>query len=229
MKKAALVIVVLFSASYAVAQTRTAILLNSGLNFPSSSEYFSDYWGASYNLGAGVEIYLNPQLSLVGYIDYNNFSFDAEKVIQELKYSTQGITTSGGNINILNLSVNIKNRFIQQTPQKVFFYILGGIGYANVSVSELTVTDSRNVGTLSSESIGTFSLNIGLGGEFVVSSTVSIFADARYVFGFTNGSILKYTNPDNVNSRDLDKEGAYVLKNNTNYIPIRVGVCYNLP
>jgi len=229
MKKAIFVAMVLFSMSVLVAQTKTAIMVNSGLNLPSSSEYFSKYWGASYNLGGGVEIPLNPQLSFVGYIDYNNFSFDADKVIQESDYSNQGITTSGGNIHILNLSVNIKNRFSQQASQKTVFYILGGIGYSNVSISDLTVTDGRNVGTLSSESIGAFSLNIGLGSEYAVSPTVSIFADARYVFAFTNGSILKYTNPDNLASRNLDKEGAYVLKNNTNYIPFRVGICYNLP
>jgi opacity protein-like surface antigen len=226
MKRAIVVTMVLFLASCAVAQTKTAIMLNSGLNLPSSSEYFSDYWSASYNLGGGVEIYLNPQLSLVGYVDYNRFSFDDEKVSEKLKISDEGITSSGGGINILNLNANIKYHFIENT-QKVSPYILGGIGYMSLSVSELTATDEQgHVATISVESIGAFSLTIGLGSEFAVSPTVSIFVDARYVLGFTDGDILSYTS-DNI--RDLDDKGAYVLQDNTNYIPFRVGICYKLP
>lgn len=227
--KRVVVIFFLITMSYAVAQTKTAILVNSGLNVPISSEYFSKYWGASYNLGGGVEMSFNPQLSILGYVDYSRFYFDATKVLKEFtRYDSRGVTGSGGNINFLNFNVNIKYRFVEQASQKTFFYMLGGIGYANVSASDLTITDNRNVGTLTWESIGAFSLNVGLGGEFAVSQTISIFADARFIFAFTSGSTVKYSNPDNIASSDLKKNGSYILNYNTGYVPLRVGVSYSL-
>ena len=228
--KRVIVIFFLITMSYAVAQTKTAILINSGLNVPISSEYFSKYWGASYNLGGGVEMSFNPQLSVLGYIDYSKFSLDVAKALNGLKQNdSRAVTGSGGNINFLNFNVNIKYRFVEQASQKTFFYILGGIGYANVSASDLALTGNRNVGTLTVESIGAFSLNTGLGGEFAVSQTISIFADARFIFAFTSGSIVKYSNPENISGRDLEKNGSYILDYNTGYVPLRLGVSYKLP
>ena len=225
MKKAILIILVLFLVNSLVAQTKKAIMFNTGLNIPSSTKYFSDYWDASYNFGAGIDIYLNSHLSLQGYIDYNHFPFDGKKVLEDLKESNQGISISGAAINILNLSANVKYHPID-IRQKVSPYILGGIGYANLSFTDLVGTDQRGgLGTLTSESVGALSINFGFGIEFVVSSGISIFVDARYILGFTEGKVVRYTS-DGING--VNDKGAYSLKDNTKYIPLRVGISYSL-
>jgi opacity protein-like surface antigen len=223
MKKAIIIILVLFLVNSLFAQTKTAIKLNTGLNVPSSTKYFSDYWGASYNFGGGIDVYLNSQLSLQGYIDYNHFPFDDEKVFAAL--GDPGTISSGGAINILNLSANLKYNLID-ISQKVSPYILGGIGYVNLSLTDLVYTyRSGGARTIGAESVGALSLNFGFGVEYVISSEISIFADARYVLGFTEGSIVRFTSN---NVYEIDDKGAYSLKDNTNYIPLRAGISFSL-
>lgn len=223
MKKAIIIILILFLVSNLGAQTKTTIKLNAGLNVPSSTKYFSDYWSASYNLGGGIDIYLNSQLSLQGYIDYNHFPFDDVKVFAAL--GNPGTISSGGAINILNLSANLKYNLID-ISKKVSPYILGGIGYVNLSMTDLVYSYKfGGARTIGAESVGALSLNFGFGVEFMISSEISIFADARYVLAFTDGSIVRFTS-DNV--WELDDKGTYSLRSNTNYIPLRVGISFGL-
>ncbi len=224
MKKAILIILVLFLVSSLVAQTKTAIKLNTGLNVPTSTKYFSDYWGASYNFGGGVDIYIDSQLSLQGYIDYNHFAFDGQKVLLDLRESN-GTSISGSAMNILNVSANVKYHLID-IRQKVSPYVLGGIGFANLSLSDFVATNNRgSISTLSVESVSGLSISFGGGVEFVISPAVSIFVDARFVLGFTEGKIVRYTS-DGING--VNKTGAYSLIDNTKYIPLRAGVSLGL-
>lgn len=226
MKKAIVITLVLFLVSSLVAQTKIAIKLNTGLNVPTATKYFSDYWGASFNFGGGVDVYIDSQLSFQGYIDYNHFSFDGQKVLEDLKQTSQGESISGSAINILNLSANVKYHLID-IHQNVSPYILGGLGFVNLSLTDFVGTDkSGNLGTLiAGESVSGLSISFGGGVEFVISSAVSIFVDARFVLGFTEGKIVPYTS-NNVSG--AKKTGAYALTENTKYIPLRAGVSFGL-
>jgi opacity protein-like surface antigen len=218
MKKIILIIAVLFVVNSLIAQSKEAILINSGLSVPSSTQYFSDYWNAGFNFGGGFEYYLNSNTALQVYIDYNHFPFDDQKAIAALDLSSSTIS-SGGGANILNISVDVKYLL---TNDKTFSpYILGGIGYFNFSLSDLSSSDLYGDShSATGGSVSAFSINFGFGAEFMVSSDISIFADARYVLGFTNNSTVNFTLDQNVQ--------PYTLSDNTHYIPLRVGVSYNL-
>ena len=58
-----------------------------------------------------------------------------------------------------------------------------------------------------------------------ISKIVSIFVDARYVLVFTEGKVVPYTSNG---ISGLKKTGAYSLTENTKYLPLRIGVSYNL-
>jgi len=226
MKKVILIITVLFLVSNLVAQTKTIIKLNTGLNVPSSTKYFSDYWGASYNFGGGIDVFLDSQLSLQGYIDYNHFSLDGQKVLEDLKQSNKGNSISGSALNILHLSANVKYHLIN-VRQKVSPYIIGGLGYVILSLTDFVGTNTNgDTGTLVvDESIGAFSISFGLGTEFLISSGISIFVDVRYVIGFTEDKVARY-NSDGISG--VKKTGTYSLTQNTQFIPIRAGISFGL-
>jgi len=221
MKKAILIVVVLFFANNLLAQTKTSVMLNTGLSIPASGEYFSEYWSSSYNFGAGFEFYLNSRLSLLGYIDYNNFSFDMQKAKDKLKTTNQG---EGGAAKILNLSANIKYH-LNDLSQKISPYILAGFGFSIVSTADLIERTSNGSyrSTISSESANALSINFGFGVEFEVSPMISIFADARYIISFTDDSIINFTVSDNYN-QDIE---PYTLNENIGYLPLRVGVSHS--
>ena len=73
--------------------------------------------------------------------------------------------------------------------------------------------------------MGALSINFGFGIEFMVSSEVSIFVDGRYVLGFTEGKVARFTS-DNISN--WDNKGAYSLTDNTKYIPLRAGISFSL-
>jgi opacity protein-like surface antigen len=221
MKKLILLFVVLMVTSNLIAQTKTSVLLNTGLSIPSSGEYFSEYWSTSYNFGAGIEFQLNPQLSLLGYIDYNNYSFDIQKAKDKLRTTDQG---EGGSVTMFILSADVKY-FIIDVTHNIMPYLLGGLGYSSVSTSDFTRrrNDGRFRYTISGESIGVFSVNFGLGAQYAVAPNISIFADARYVLGFTDSNILNFTFNDNSNQETI----PYTMSDNLSSLPLRVGVLYS--
>lgn len=207
---------------YENGKKRIAIMLNTGLSIPFSTEYFSDYWSTGYNFGAGIEFYLNSQLALQGYIEYNNFSFDVEKTRDKLETTDMG---EGGDVSVLNLTANVKYN-LPDITQKILPYILGGLGYSSLSITDLVVrrqSDGRYRYTIGSESVSTLSINFGFGVEFMIYPSISIFADARYILIFNDSNILNFTFSDN-NEQDVE---PYTLKENTSYIPLRVGVSYS--
>jgi opacity protein-like surface antigen len=219
MKKLILIFIVLMVTSNLIAQTKTSVLLNTGLSIPSSGEYFSEYWSTSYNFGAGIEFQLNPQLSLLGYVDYNNYSLDIQKAKMNLRESDQG---EGGDISVFSLSANLKY-YLSDFAQQLIPYVIGGLGYSSFSASDLI--RRRNDGsiryTISSESVGVLSINFGLGAQYSIANNVSFFADARYIVGFTDGSIFTF------NRDDKFKKETYTLEESMNSLPLRVGVLYS--
>jgi opacity protein-like surface antigen len=120
---------------------------------------------------------------------------------------------------VLNISFDVK--YLLTNSPTFSPYLIGGIGYFNFSLSDLTSSDLYGDShSASGASVSAFSINFGFGVEFMVSSNISLFADARYVLGFTNNGTLNFI---------VDQEAQpYVLKDNTNYIPLRVGVAFNL-
>jgi hypothetical protein len=227
------------------------ISISGGLSIPFSTEYFSDYWTQSYNFGGGFDVYLTSQLALQGYVDYNKFAFDDTKAQNDLgkrridgefyKYIKY---RGGGAVDILNLSTNLKYYLIDIT-QKVSPYILGGVGYAMCSFSDLASDfkykdDSFEINgteTISGESFSALAINFGFGIDFQISSNISIFVDARYVPGFTSGNVLNFRNIAHYRITDYyygesefnaDITETYTLNENASYIPLRVGISISL-
>jgi opacity protein-like surface antigen len=214
MKKALLFILVLFAAG-TFAQTK--ILINTGLSFPSSGEYFSDYWSSGLNLGGGVEFPINHQLSVLAYINYNHYTLNTDKLRTTFS-DLSGLTSTGGSINGININADLKYYF-SDNIQVFRPFVLGGLGYSSLSFSTLVVTSDGNSSNSDLASLSDFSINFGIGAEYAVTPKVSIFMDARYVMIFSSNDNLQL----NVNTR----QGTMVQGDNLSYIPIRLGVSFS--
>jgi opacity protein-like surface antigen len=216
MKKALLIVLVLFAANTFFAQTK--ILVNTGLSFPSSGEYFSDYLSSGVNLGGGVEFPINHQLSVQAYINYNHYTLNTDKLRTTFD-NLNDRTFTGGSVNGINICADLKYYFVDNI-QILRPFVLGGLGYSSLSFSTLVVTEDGNSSNSDLSSLSNFSINFGIGAEYAVSPKVSIFMDVRYVVIFSSN--------DNLQLKVDTRSGTMVQGDNLSYIPIRLGVSFSL-
>ncbi len=151
------------------------IYIGGGVSLPNAPDFFKDYWKTGYHGLAGVGFKAFPGFSLVGNAEYHTFPIDAEGV-------------EGGNFNTFLFTVNGRLALgVPAAPLKPF--ILGGIGLANVSISDITAGD-KTFEFLGSETDLCFSIGGGL--EFKAGPAAAIFVQGRYVIINTEGDAITY-------------------------------------
>lgn len=176
---------------------------NSGLSIPAAPSLFYNYWKMGFNGGGGIGYAITPNLTIRGYVDYNNFAFDAEGFLEHEGYTDLGVTVVGGSISILVVSANLKAAFIPGDVA-VSPYFTGGGGYFNISASDVTATNAfGQTLTASFESESAFSAFFGIGFDIPINEQLAAFVEGKYAIGLTEGE-------------------------NTQYFPINVGVSYSL-
>lgn len=185
------------------AQNITTLSVNSGLGIPDGPDLFSNYWSPSFNLGGGLSVYLNNKLAIQGYIDYNTFSLDGDNFLIDFGLGGYGLTLTGGNVHILQVSSNLKFNIIE-IEQSISPYLITGIGYYNIGASDITLElgGQKESEPIDVEDNG-LSFNFGAGIDFKVSDSIIIFIDGRYLL-------------------------CIAKDDNTTLIPIRVGVSFTL-
>lgn len=161
---------------------------------------FSDYWKVGFvNFGGGVGYSIIPAVSAVAYFDWNNFSFDGDKFAHDAGAGGM-VSIEGGNASIMLISGNIK---AQVPTGAVRPYFNGGAGLFLLSIDDVSVSGGGIVVDVEGDSENAFSINFGGGLDFTVAENVALFADGRYIIGFTEGE-------------------------STSTFPIRVGVNFKL-
>ena len=157
---------------------------NSGISFPTGPDEFTDYWRMGFNFGGGIGYSVSPNLTLVGYFDFNNFRFDDDKFLRDYGFSGYGISISGGEASIITLSGNLKAT-LQTSPSSLHPYFCGGIGFFKFSIGDVTVYEPGGSATAEGDSESAFSVLFGAGIDFVIGKRMDLFIEGKYAIGFT--------------------------------------------
>ena len=176
------------SASFVSAQNenKTEFYINGGMTFPFAPNKFSDYWNKGFNFGGGIGYLINPNLSFVGNVNYNTFSFNDEEFLNDYGFGGYGITISGADASIITVSWNLKTS-LQPITTNVRPYLCGGIGYFRLSKSDVTVSLIGESETVEGDSESAVSVLFGGGTDFKINENMDFFIEFKYTIGFTEG------------------------------------------
>jgi len=178
------------------------VYIGAGLSFPESPTEFSDYYKMGFNVGGGVGFALSPTFAIVGDFSYHNFSFDDSNFLSSFGLNNLGINISGGATSVYTITGNLKVS-LNQGPGVVVPYLIGGVGYVNLSTSDVMVSGNGSAVSVPGNSESDFYAQVGAGVDFLVAPTTGIFVEGKYAIAFTSGS-------------------------NTAFLPIRVGVIFGI-
>jgi opacity protein-like surface antigen len=205
MKNILLVVVgVIFVMTIAHSQEehKASLLFGCGVSFPSQPELFSDYWDMGFNLNAGFGFHLSPRLTLEGTVEYNNFAFDDEQLLNDLGASGYGITIEGGSATIFSVLAGLKANLLPP-DRPVSPYFIGDIGVLNLSTDDVTVSAPGVNMKIKGDSESAFTMVLGAGVDITAGESTTVFLQIAYGLGFTE-------------------------HDNTNYVPLKAGLRVNL-
>ncbi len=161
-----------------------SLYLGAGGSVPSGD--FGSAYKFGYHAVGGVGLKMLPVVEFVPKVEFHTFSIDKSNYVG---------TIDGGSVRVLMFGGDVRYAFpLPAGGMKPF--LLGGIGFASLSQSDLTLD---GVLQPSPESTTKFYFNVGGGFEFSAGPIMNLFVQARYV------SI----------STDLVK---------SNYVPVTVGI-----
>jgi hypothetical protein len=181
LKRAAILVLLLFSTSLASAQGNTFV--SAGLGLPQKPAEFSSYWKAGLSLGGGIEAPITDWVALVGGFDLTNFPLNEERYLDAQGVAGTGVSISGGTASILTLLAGAKLNVLQN-PKSVSAYLSGLFGYMNFSTRDFEVTGGGISGTLAGEERSSLCVSGGVGVEMPIGKTTYMFIEGRYVVDF---------------------------------------------
>ena len=182
MKRAATVVLVLFSTTLAAAQGSTFV--SAGIGIPQKPTEFSSYWESGLSLGGGVEAPITDWVALTGGFDLTNFPLNEERYLEAQGVAGTGVSISGGTASVLTLLIGAKLSVLQN-PRSVSAYLSGLFGYMNFSTKDFEVTGGGISGILAGEERSSICVSGGAGVEVPIGKTTYMFIEGRYVFDFT--------------------------------------------
>lgn len=202
-----IVTIVLFTAvivPFAHSQTTPVFYLNSGVSIPAAPDAFSDYRKMGLNLGGGMGYPLTSNLTLQGYVDYNNFTFDEERFLADRgRLGERGVSIDGGAATILTISGNLKVSVPSSTARIAPFFT-GGVSFFKRSISDVSISGTRfKVEFDDIDSATAFSIGFGAGLDVNLSDHVALFIEGKYAIGFTEDE-------------------------STQYVPVKLGLVFNI-
>jgi len=178
------------------------LIINGGFSFPTTPNNFTDYWDNGYNIGVGVGYRFKPQITAIAFLLYNDFPINKNSIYSELGLSESDVNIQEGSINSIGLTANLKFN-LTEYKSVISPFIQLGIGYYRFS-SEASLSISANDEVITfGDSRGALIWSIGVGSDFNVNERISLFLYTDYRIGYS----------DNVQ---------------LNYLPIAVGVIFNL-
>ena len=193
MKKTVVVLAIVLMATTAFGQSANFGFQATGASINIGGP-LSDVYGFGYGGGVHLDVNLPVLLSFRLQGDYVRISPDEGKY-QTLASSVipgsvpSDFKVEGGAVNIWSAHANVKSTFL---PLPIVSpYITGGIGFANLSTSDITVTYRGVPGTAPGFAGQTkFSANVGAGADLKVG--ITLYIEARYTWIFTEGETSTY-------------------------------------
>ncbi|MCK4632548.1 MAG: outer membrane beta-barrel protein [candidate division Zixibacteria bacterium] len=189
MKKILLTLIVLIGfALSANAQVPTPFSFYAGgaLSMPASPEGFDAGWKTGWHgmLGAGYKVM--PSFQVMGKAEYHTFGLESSDM--------GGI--EGGDYKVLMFGAD--GRFnINMPAAPVAPFVFGGVGLANMKLSEFTGPSGTELATAllnatSPEDQNKMYYNVGAGFELKTGPSLKLFAQVRYVGIQTEGDAMAF-------------------------------------
>lgn len=180
-----------FLSSITFSQDKKAeIFINGGISLPISPESFSDYWSMGYNIGGGAGYRFLPNLSGSLSLGYNSMVFDEEGFLKDIGLGGYGLAVEGADATILMVTANVKFSLVPTAPLSP--YLIGGIGFSNVSLEDISFAFEGQTYVYDGTSESTFGAIIGAGVDIPVSPIVALFLEVDWGLATTEGDVTGY-------------------------------------
>ena len=171
--------------SVAMAQVPNPISLHLGgaVSVPNSPQAFADAYKTGFHGWGGLGYKFMPNFQVVGKVEYHRFALDVDA-----NPLLAGEDISGGHNNMFMYGLD--GRFSLGLPQvPVTPYILGGAGFARMSMTDLEGSSSlvASFNEYKPESVTEMYYNVGAGVELKTGPMMSLFLQVRYVSVATEG------------------------------------------
>lgn len=183
MKALSIFLISIFIGSSLITAQSNEIFLNGGISSPNKPESLADHWKTGFNVGGGIGFGLTETLTFVASADYNSFAFDESGFLESYGFSGYGIRITGGTATIFTLSGNLKVTFASGSISP---YVVGGLGYLNLALSDITISLGNESDKVSGDSESSLFVQVGVGLDFPLSENSSLFFEGRYGNGFTD-------------------------------------------
>ncbi len=157
--------------------------LGTAVSLPTSPQEFADFYKMGFHGSAGIGYKLSPGVQAVAKIEYHRFQLDAEA-----DPLLAGLNVDGGHNNMWMFGGDLRYAFdMPQAPLQP--YVLGGLGLAHISISELSSSNPLATGLndYQPEAQNKVYFNVGTGVELATGPMWSLFAQVRYVSVQTEG------------------------------------------
>lgn len=156
-----------------------SIHLGGGLSVPSSD--FADQYDLGFHVVGGVGFNLFPMVQVVPQLEYHAFRIDREYWLARFQVQSPTVDeVDGGTLNAMMIGATIRIRpFSPFMPVKPF--VLGGGGWANLSVTDFELYSEGTLLPLGTDSENKLFWAVGAGVEFGGGPLLSFFVQARYV------------------------------------------------
>lgn len=202
-------IILLIAVSISPAQKSADFIvsLHGGSAIPSTPMSFSQYWNMSYGGGGGVEMPLSSSITIGVNVDYYQFimdeegignSFDTKYMRDIWAFNAVSLKPAASNSSTLSIAVNVR---IESPDLNGAFrpYFIAGGGILQYSFAEITLPVKSTI-AMNGESVTITSkqkivggdttdpfLQLGMGVNYYLTSSLGIFAEARYAKELVKG------------------------------------------
>ena len=215
MKNICLWSVIIFAAvsiSFAQKSKDIVVSFQGGSAIPSTPMSFSQYWKMSYGGGGGVEIPVSASVTIGANVDYYQFTMDDEGIRNSFAtsymrdiwaFNDVSIKPTASNSSVMSIALNMR---IESPDLKGALrpYLIVGGGMLSYSFAEISLPVKSTI-VINGESISMTSqqkivggdktdpfFQLGLGINYYLTSSLGIFAEARYSKKIVKGAGMTF-------------------------------------
>jgi opacity protein-like surface antigen len=193
-------ILIVGSISSAQKSKDIVVSLHGGSAFPSTPMSFSQYWKMSYGGGGGVEIPVSSSMTIGANVDYYQFVMDEEGIRNSFAtthmrdiwaFNDVSIKPVASNSSVMSIALNMRIESPDLNGALRPYLIVGG-GLLKYSFAEIDLPVKSTI-VMNGESVSMTSqqkiiggdktdpfVQLGIGVNYYLSSSLGIFAEARY-------------------------------------------------
>jgi hypothetical protein len=152
-----------------------------GVGIPLAPEDFKDYFKVGFSGHAQYVLFPSPQMGVVFGAAYEKFTFDGDKLLEEMGLSGSGVDVSGS-ASIVELGIGVRPYLTPVESNNQFF--LFGMATYNF-LSEKAEVSYQGISASADTSYNKFGLAAGAGFEFPAGTSVNIIVQGVFRFIFT--------------------------------------------